>query len=226
MEVAVLPIKSSTVGLQTTAGGAPPLADFFKEFDFPKVGGRAEDEIGVNAVLTARGAQVFYALLKKTDGGDKLKFDYCYVIQGFGPHMNATVSVDLRRVYDDFAAHASGHGLWHALDIRGAVETLKDEKAIQVTMNGGDAKEEEVLDQVANTIAARLFTPELSLTPLPAASQNRLFNLDASAVHKEELKTETWNWVRHDLEDREFCTAVDFRDLNGFGDKLVVRADP
>jgi len=226
MEVAVLPIRSSMIGLQTTATNQQPLSLLFSEFNFARVGGRAEDEIGVNAVLTPIGAHAFTALFKKTQGGSPLKFDYCYTIQGFGPNMNATVSVDMKRVYDYFQASHSGGWGWFSWSIQAVVEKLKDERAIQITMNGGDAKEWEVLNTVADTITTRLFQPELSASPISMASENRLFNFGVNSVHKEELKTEVWNFVRRDLEEREFCTAIDVKDLDGYMNKLVVSTDP
>lgn len=225
VEVAVLPIKSSMIGLQTTAPGEQPLKQLFTEFNFAKVGGRAEDEIGVNAVLTPTGARAFKALLKKGMSGSKLKFDYCYTIQGFGPNMDASVTVDMRRVYDYFeASHTGGWG-WFAWSIKEVVEKLKDERAISIKMNGGDAKEWEILNKVAETITARLFVPELSASPVSPAAVNRLFNFGVGHVHKEELKSETWQLVRRDLENREFCTAVVIKDLEGFEDKLITSAD-
>jgi hypothetical protein len=225
MEVAVLPIKSSMIGLETTAAGKQPLSILFSEFNFARHGGRAEDEIGVNAVLTPIGARAFKALLKKEMAGSPLKFDYCYTIQGFGPNMNASVSVDMRRVYDYFeASHTGGWG-WFAWSIKAVVEKLNDQRAIKITMNGGDAKEWEVLNKVAEQITKRLFVPELQAQPVTPASTNNLFNFGVGGVHKEELKTETWTLVRRDLEDREFCTDVVIKDLDGFQDKLITSAD-
>lgn len=225
MEVAVLPIKSSMIGLQTTVKDQQPLSILFSEFDFAQHGGRAEDEIGVNAVLTSVGARAFKALLKKDMGGSKLKFDYCYTVQGFGPNMNASVSVDMRRIYDYIEGSHSGGWGWFSWSIKTVIETLKDQRAIVITMNGGDAKEWEVLNKVAEQITARLFVPELSATPVSPTSSNRLFNFGVGVVHKEELKNETWTFVRRDLEDREFCTAVVVKDLEGYQDKLITSAD-
>lgn len=225
MEIAVLPIKSSMIGLQTTNTNELPLKALFKEFNFAKVGGRAEDEIGVNAVLTPIGARAFKALLSKGVAGSKLKLDYCYTIQGYGPNMNATISVDMRRVYDYFeGSHTGGWG-WFAWSIKAVVEKLNEEHAITIVMNGGDAKQWEVLDKVAQSITARLFVPALSATPVSPASTNNLFNFGVGIVHKEELKKEIWNYIRRDLEEREFCTAVVVKDLDGYQDKLVVSAD-
>ncbi|MBC7741843.1 MAG: hypothetical protein H7061_06585 [Bdellovibrionaceae bacterium] len=225
MEVAVLPIKSSKIGLQTTIPNEQPLKILFTEFNFAKTGGRAEDEIGVNAVLTPIGARAFKALLSKDMGGGKLKFDYCYTIQGLGPNMDASVSVDMRRVYEYFeGSHTGGWG-WFAWSIKTVVEHLNEQHAINITMNGGDAKQWEVLNTVAATITERLFKPELSASPVSPASTNNVFNFGVGYVKKEELKNETWNFVRRDLEEREFCTAVVVKDLQGHLDQLVTRAD-
>ena len=225
MQVAVLPIKKSMIGIQTTVPNEQPLKTLFTEFNFAKVGGRAEDEIGINAVFTPVGARTFKAMLGKEKAGSHIKFDYCYTIQGYGPNMDASVSVDMRRVYDYFEFNHTGGWGWFAWSIKTIVEKLKDDRAINITMNGGDAKEWEVLNTVAATITERLFKPELSASPVTPASTNNLFNFGAGSIHKEELKNETWNFVRRDLEEREFCTAVVVKDLEGYLDRLVTKAD-
>lgn len=226
VEVAVLPIKSSTIGLQTTATGTAPLIDLFKEFNFAQYGGRAEDEIGVNAVLTGVGAKAFKALLTKSAGSALLKMDYCYKVQGFGPNMDASISVNMKRVYEYFQASHSGGWGWFSWSIQAVVEKLHAERAIQITMNGGDAKEWEYLQKISETITARMFVPELAATPITvAAPSNRLFRFGGGAVRKEELQTETWNWKRTDLEERDFCTAIVIKDLDKYRDRLVISAD-
>lgn len=224
MEVAVLPIKSSKVGLNSNTGN-PALDDFFKEFDFPPVGGRAEDQIGVNATLTGRGAKVFYSQLKNAGGGGMLKFDYCYDFQGFGPSMNASIVAKMQEVYDYFEAHASSGGFWHKADIRRVTEILTNNKSIVITQNGGDATDSEIINRVADEITKMLFTEILSHNGIPAADGNRLWNFGVSSVHRETLTTYTWTWNRRELVEEQFCTAVDLRDLAGFADKLIVSAD-
>ncbi|MEK2646774.1 hypothetical protein [Bdellovibrio sp. BCCA] len=226
VEVAVLPIKSSTIGLQTTAAGAQPLSDLFKEFNFAQHGGRAEDEIGVNSVLTSVGAKAFKALLTKSAGSALLKMDYCYKVQGFGPNMDASIRVNMKRVYEYFQASHSGGWGWFSWSIQSVVEKLHAERAIEITMNGGDAKEWEYLQKISETITARMFVPELAATPVTAtAPSNRLFHFGGGSVRKEELQTETWNWKRTDLEERDFCTAVVIKDLDKYRDRLVISAD-
>lgn len=225
MEVAVLPIKSSIIGLTSTAREGGPLKTIFTEFNFSKVGGRAEDEIGINAVLTATGARAFKALLSGDQAGSLIKFDYCYNIQGYGPNMNARVTVDMKHVYDFMEAKASLGWFWNVKTIRAVTETLHENHDISITMNGGDAKQWEVLEKVAESITTRLFTPELKTSDAPQASTNAFFNFKASSIKKEEIKKETWDFVRRDLVEREFCTAVVIKDLQPYLSKLVTSAD-
>jgi hypothetical protein len=225
IKVAVLPVKSSVIGLSTTDPSKAPLGVLFKEFNFSKVGGRAEDEIGINAVLTPVGAKAFKALLTKAPGGSAMKFDYCYTVQGLGPNMDAEIIVDMRRVYDYFEVNSSGGWGWFSASIRKVVETLNQQNAIRVKMHGGDAKMWDYLQLVSETITKRLFTPELTATPGTVAQGNRIFNFGATSVHKEELKEETWKWDRQDIVDREFCTAVTVKDLDKYRSQLVISAD-
>lgn len=225
MKVAVLPVMSSAVGLTTTDPSQKPLSSLFKEFNFSKVGGRAEDEIGINAVLTPIGAKAFTALLTKAAGGSAFKADYCYTVQGLGPNMNARITVDMKRVYDYFEFNHSGGWGWFSWNIRTVVEKLVQDNTINIQMLGGDAQMWEYINKITETITARLFKPELSASPIPTASGNRLFNFGGGWVHKEELKNEVWTWDRKDIVTREFCTAITLKDLDQHRSKLIINAD-
>lgn len=202
-----------------------PLKALFTEFNFAKTGGRAEDEIGINAVLTPVGARAFKALLTGDKAGSLIKFDYCYTIQGYGPNMDATVKVNMRRVYDYFEAKASFGWFWNVLTIREVIEKLSDTRDVVIKMNGGDATQWEVLNKIAQQVTARLFVPELAASPVPVASANNFLRFNVGGVNKTELKEETWTLIRRDLENREFCTAVVVKDLQPHLDKLVTNAD-
>lgn len=226
MEVAVLPIKSSVIGLTSTDKNSTPLSALFTEYNFAKAGGRAEDEIGVNAVLTASGARAFKAVLGKESGGQLLKMDYCYVVQGFGPSMNAMISINMKRVYEYFEANHSGGWGWFSWQIHAVTEKLFAEKSIVISKHGGDAKDWEYLIKISEAITARLFTPELSSTPSsPVAGGNRLFRFGVSSVKKEELQSENWVWNRTDLEDREYCTSIAIKDLEPYRNLVITDAD-
>jgi hypothetical protein len=226
MKVAVLPIKSSTIGLQTTRKDSPPLAKLFEEFNFAKAGGRAEDEIGINAVMTGIGAKAFKALLLNSPGGSYLKFDYCYVIQGLGPNMDAKIDVKMDRVYEAFAGeHSGGYG-WFSWNIKAMVEKLNEHHDIHIEMNGGDAKEWEYLQAISEAITQRLFKPELSVggNVVGEADSNRPFRFTGGYKKQSEYHSENWTWVRRDLVEREFCTDVTLKDLAPYLKQLVVNA--
>lgn len=225
-EVAVLPIKSSTIGLQTTDPTKIPLSTIFKEFNFSKVGGVVESQIGVNAILTDTGARVLKSLLKKESGSQLIKFDYCYNVQGYGPNMNASIKINMKRVYEYFENSHSGGWGWFSWQIKSIIEKLHQDNHIAITMNGGDATKWEVLEKVANSIVSRLFSnPELQSNQVHIAGGNRLFTLGVGSVKKEELKEEVWNFIRRDLETREFCTAVSVNELYPFIDQIVTEAE-
>lgn len=226
MQVAVLPIRSSSIGLQTTVANQAPLLGLFTEFNFARHGGRAEDEIGVNAVLTGIGAKAFKALLTKSGGSALLKMDYCYKVQGYGPNMDAKITANMRRVYDYFELSHSGGWGWFSWSIQSVVEKLVAERSIIIEMNGGDAKDWEYIRTISETLTERLFVPELSATPVTvAAPSNRLFRFGGGSVHKEELQVETWTWKRRDLVARDFCTNILIKDLEPYRDRLVISAD-
>ncbi|WP_413290549.1 hypothetical protein [Bdellovibrio sp. HCB337] len=226
IEVAVLPVMSSSVGLQTTATNQQPLSGLFTEFNFALHGGRAEDEIGVNAVLTGTGAKAFKALLTKSSSSALLKMDYCYKVQGYGPNMDAKITAKMDRVYEYFQTSHSGGWGWFSWSIQAVVEKLVAERSIIIEMNGGDAKDWEYIRTISETLTARLFVPELSATPITvAAPANRLFRFGGGYVRKEELQTETWTWKRRDLVERDFCTNIMIKDLEPYRDRLVISAD-
>ena len=225
-EVAVLPIVSSSVGLKSTASGGEALKDLFKEFNFPPLGGRAEDEIGINAVLTPIGAKAFRALLQGDVYGSKLKVDYCFKTQGYGPNMDANIQAKMDRIYNYFEGSHSGGWGFFSWEIKYAIEKLIQNNDIKITVNGGDAKDWEMVNAVAAEITRRLFTPELSASPAVNANGGQgLFRFGGAGIKKEELKTENWTWTRRDLIEREFCPAVVIKDLSPYLNKLVVDAD-
>lgn len=226
VEIAVIPIKSSSIGLQTTKKNAPPLGILFDEFNFAQTGGRPEDDIGVNAVLTKTGATAFYAMLKDLEGGSPLKMDYCYKFDGLGPNMDAKVHVKMRRVYDYFEANSSGGYWWFSYNIRKVVETLHKNGEITIEMNGGDAKEWEYINEIAREITARLFKPELSAdTNIGNANSNFPFRFNVGSITKIEQAVETWTWKRRDLVEREFCTSINIKDLGPYRSKLITVAN-
>jgi hypothetical protein len=226
--VAVLPVKESIVGLDTTLGaGATPLPSLFSEFNFARKAGRAEDEVGINAVLTRTGARALKASILK-EAGANLKWDLCYKVEGLGPAMDGRIQISMSRVYEHFAAQASvGKWFWRAT-IRTEIEKLIKSNHISWEINGGDAKDEDYIREVVNQVVTRLFTPELSMSP--SAQQSPWsrwtpFSFGGSYTYKKEEAAETWTIKRRVLVEREFCSALAIKDLAPFKDNVVIDAD-
>jgi len=221
--IAVLPVQASTVGITSTKEGTP-ASRLFEEFHFAQKAGRAEDEVGVNAVMTGIGAKVFKAAI---DNPQLMKVDYCYKVQGLGPNMEGRIYVKWDKVYDYFQASASFGGFWSKKSISVEVEKLRQKNLVDISLDGGTATEMEKLYELTNTIIARLFVPELKMQPGSGDGGGgwSFSRFSAKIVHKEELKEETWTIRKRDLIDREFCSDMALKDLTPFKDKIVKDAE-
>ncbi|MGZ3711437.1 MAG: hypothetical protein ACXVBE_06755 [Bdellovibrionota bacterium] len=224
--IAVVPVQAATVGITTTQPGAQPLGALFKEFNFAKMAGRAEDEVGVNAVMTGIGAKVFKAAI---DTPQLFKMDYCYKVQGLGPNFDASIHVDFARVYDHFEANASGGSWFTSWSIHTEVEKLRQQGVVRIQINGGDAKMDEYVQKVAEKIVERIFKPELSASPGSGGgnggSSFSFSRFSLSVTHKEELKQEDWSYTKRELVEREFCANMSIKDIKPVKDQLVRDAD-
>lgn len=227
-QISVLPVAASMVGLNPSSQqgqSAGALSKFFSEFDFAPEGGLAEDDVGVNAVLTPIGAKVFKASI---DNPQLIKFDYCYKTQGLGPDEKATISVDMQRVYTDFQAHASVGGWFWSAQINTEIESLRQQNAIVIDIQGGDATMEEYVRSVADEIVQRLFTVELPDTPVAGSGDNGMWGFDRVQLNYtniSELKQETWTYDKQDLTLREFCLDLGLGALGPYKGQVVKDAD-
>ena len=196
----------------------------FEEFQFAQRAGRAEDEVGVNAVMTGIGAKVFKAAL---DNPQLIKMDYCYKVTGLGPNMVGKIHVKWDKVYEHFRANYSGGGWYFRSSISVEVEKLKLDNLVWISLDGGDATEWEKMRELTNTIIARLFVPELSNTPGNGGGGGgwSFSRVKLGYTRREELKEETWHIRKRDLIDREFCSNMAAKDLSQYKDKIVRDAD-
>jgi hypothetical protein len=227
--VAVLPLMQSMVNLTSTAQNqegrpaAAPLGRLFEEFNFAQRGGLAEQEVGVNAILTGIGARVMKAQL---DTPAALKIDYCYKIQGLGPNFDASIHINWERVYFNFQTRASFGGFWARKEIAAEIERLRQEGHIRIDVNGGDAKDEEYVQALAERIATRLFVASLSDQPTSGDGQGWSFSsFQLKVTDRRELKTETYNLTRRELVTREFCTPLMLSEIRAHRAELIRNAD-
>jgi hypothetical protein len=222
--IAVLPVQASTIGLTSTKTGETPASRLFDEFHFSQKAGVAESEIGVNAVMTGVGAKVFKAAL---DNPQLMKVDYCYKVTGLGPNMKGKIYVKWDRVYDYFHSSYSAGGWFFRKSISVDVEKLKQQNLVRIELDGGNATEWEKLQELTNTIIARLFVPDLKAEPGSGGGGGgwSFSRFSLRVVHKEELKEESWTIQKRDIIDREFCSDMAVKDLTSYKDKIVKDAD-
>lgn len=225
--VAVLPIRESVVTLNSSAGQTP-LKPLFSEFNFAAKGGRAEDEIGINAVLTGIGAKIFKASLL-AEVGAALKYDMCYKVQGLGPAMDGKISVRMDRVYDHFKASASAGYFWWRASINTEIEKLHKSKAISWEINGGDAKDEDYLREATRVIVERMFKPEIAMGPSSGSAtvwdRATPFTFGASYTRREEHDIEQWSVKKRSLTENEYCLPLTIKDIQDHRNQCVVNAD-
>lgn len=224
--VAVLSVKESTINLTSTAG-ATPLKALFSEFNFSAKGGRAEDEIGINALLTKTGARLFKASLLG-EVGAAMKYDMCYKVQGLGPSMDGEIWVNMSRVYDHFKASASAGAFWWRASINTEIEKLVKSKSVRWVINGGDGKDEDYIREATRQIVERMFKPELTMAPSGSTSiwdVSTPFSFGGSYTRKEEHDEEHWVITKRTLEEREFCVPLTIKDIQDHKNQCVVNAD-
>lgn len=225
--VAVLPIRESIVTLNSTTGQTP-LKPLFSEFNFAAKGGRAEDEIGINAILTGIGAKLFKASLL-AEVGAALKYDMCYKVQGLGPAMDGKIFVRMDRVYDHFKASASGGFLWWRASINTEIEKLWKSKAVNWEINGGDAKDEDYIREATRMIVERMFKPEIAMGPSSGSStvwdRATPFTFGGTYTRREEHDVETWTVKKRSLVENEYCLPLTIKDIQDYRNQCVVNAD-
>lgn len=211
--VAVLPVQSSMVGIQSESE-TTPLSRLFSELNFARVGGRAEDEIGVTSILTGLGAKV---LLKAVETPNFFTFNYCYKVVGLGPSFDAKIHVKWDKVYDHFRASVSTGRWWWKANITHEVEKLRQSNLVSWEINGGDATDEEYVKMITAEIVKRLFVNELQYVPAGQTSRDSgwgFLRLNFAHTRREEHKEETWLLKKRLNIHNEHCTAVSLRGVN------------
>ncbi|MBC7397427.1 MAG: hypothetical protein H7333_08285 [Bdellovibrionales bacterium] len=223
-KVAVLPLMSSTISLHGTKSGEAPLSRLFDEFNFSQQGGMAEDDIGVNALMTGLGAKTFRSAIQNNS---LMKVDYCFKFQGLGPNFKADINMDYQKVYDAFQAHFSGGGWFTKASINAEVEKLRESEIIHIKTDGGTAVEKDYVSKIADKIAARLFVAELDTKSVGTADIGgwSFTKFTFNNTHREQLGFAKWSIEARDLVEREFCIPVNLSGLKPFYGEVVKNAD-
>ena len=218
--VAIIPVKESTLGLESNKPGAP-FSKLFDEMSISRIGGHLEDEIGFMSTLTGIGAKVFKEAVKKPDS---LKIQYCYTFDGAGPDMDAKITVNWQRVYDHYRSSFTVGRWWRKATITREVEKLRQSGHVKWEINGGTADDQEYVKEVAEQIVKRLFVPILQYVPAGQTKEARgwsFMSFNHSSTHRSEHKEEVWEMSRRQLVERERCLPVNVRDVKNYYTDLV-----
>jgi hypothetical protein len=220
-KVAVLPVMSSTINVKKNDSGAVPLAELFRQLNYSKTGGLMESEIGVNSTLTYVGSKVLTATI---DTGSIFNMDYCYMIQGLGPNFDATIYVNMSRVYNHFKAEFRSGSFFHRAQITAEVEKLIKDKKVDVIINGGETKDRDYVYALTERIVARVFVPELKMVPTNSGDGGSGWNFSRysfSTTHKHEDDTERWTFKGRENQRATFCTNIGLEDVRTHKNALV-----
>lgn len=224
--LATLPIGESymTVGNRrdgTPGGGG---SEYFKSWDLPPNGGVLESEVGGNAFLTGFGAKMMTKAIRDTSTPWAL--NYCFVVDGVTPMMDAEVTIDYQRVYSHFRASLSAGWGWFGSTVQTETQKLTENGAINIKLHG-DTKFEDVVMQMARDLAKDYMTPKLSLDGSPASGDImdktpfRMIRFGFNHQSVEERHTVTLNIRKQaDIKDSR-CISAPFRELAPFADKVI-----
>lgn len=217
--LAVIPVKESTLGINSSKEGSP-FGALIDEYSLSPYSGHAEDEIGFMGTLTGIGAKVFKEAVKKPDS---FKINYCYSFDGAGPDMDAFIRVKWKRVYDHYRSTFSAGGWFRRVKITREVEKLRQKGDVYWEVNGGTADDNFYVKQIAEKIVERLFKPELQYVPASQTAPKgwSFMRFGHSSTHRSEHKEETWRMSRRELVERQRCLPVNVRDVKDHYNDLV-----
>jgi hypothetical protein len=225
-KVALLPVVSSTINIKNNGTGAVPLTSLFKELNYStKAAGTMESEIGLNSELTYLGSKIFTAAI---DTGTVYNLDYCYLVQGLGPNMDAKIYVNMKRVYDYFRTSWSTGSIFRRIEITAEVEKLIKEKTISVEINGGEAKDRDYIWALTDKIVSRIFVPEIKAGSANEGGGGGGFSISRYSLnysHKVEQDSETWFFKGRENKRSEFCNNIGVEDVRTYKNQLVQYID-
>ncbi len=219
--VAVLPVLASTL----SAGDPTKFLSIFKGIDLPPFGGLPDTDVGFSCELTVFGVNLIMAQI---EAGTSKGLHACYKFEGLGPNMDARIYIHWQQIYDYLRASASGTYYWFHADIQRVTEEMHTKGLVEITIDGGSAKEQDYIMKIADQMIEKFFKADLAASPTQAGSNifsNTPFTLSVNSVHKEDIKDFNGRWVIRDLTQREICVDMSLHDVAPYAKTKVINAD-
>lgn len=195
------------------------LSSFFKSIYIPPSAGVAETQVGVNAVLTRDGAEVFRAAISNPQ---LMNMFLCYQVYGALPTMQAHVKMHYDKIYEYFSASAKGGWLWWGWSMNSVTEKLIEERAIEITITGGDAKLDDYIRLYSEELVKTYLVPKLTNAPNGSSyAPSGLILYGFNNSKKEERSTVEWNFTKQQFITDDRCVAIPLADLEQFKDLII-----
>ncbi len=224
--VAVLPVRSSTIELNSTSASGAPLAKFFEEFNLSRRGGQADSDIAVNASLNGIGARLFTSQLKNPAF---MKFDYCYQSLGLSPLFKGIVHLNWKTVYETLKATYSTGGFFTKREVSVTLQKLIRDGALQIQIDAApdsEAKYEEFTMKVANMLMERMFKNELPMNaPGSEGSGWSFFRISLDYGRTEVSEDITITFLRREQKVFEACVPISIGGIKDHFNDVVRTAD-
>lgn len=221
--LAPLPVGESYMTIGTARDGTPSEAGkkLFESWDLPFRGGVLETEVGGNVYLSGLGAILMTNAIKNPS---MVQLNSCYTVDGVTPFMDATVTVDYKRVFDHTKKKFGVGWGWFGASISKEVQKLVETGAMTIELHG-DTKFEEVVMEMARQIAADYMKPDLSLGTADVSDSGKVpfkhMRFGWGSVHIEERHHATLN-IRKQANITDIrCIAAPFRGLTPYAARII-----
>ncbi len=223
----VIPFGASFVSIGNSKTGAPQLwSKLIVGADLPPNAGVAETEVGVNMLLTELGAKVFKASIEKSPD---YNIQLCFKIDGVTPYMDASITMDYKRVYEYFQASASGGYLWWQVSVAAVVEKLREDGTITIKLTNTDAKMEDIVMELTRDLMKTWFTPTLSASPGASNPEGlapgRFVSFSFNSTYKEERKTVSFRFQKSVAIQDDRCVNLAMKGLSKYASSIITSAD-
>ena len=209
-KMSVLPVTKSFLSFMQNEDGERVLKHIFDEVAIAPYAGRAEDSFSLSASLSPIGGKMIAQQLLNSGMAGELK--YCYEVTGVTPVFHAKIRMDFDKVYTHFVASSRGRWGWFKWNVRHEVEKLVSSKNIEITINGGDATQNDYIMEITERLMKDFFVEQTQNRR--AGSSGRTFSV--SYIRIEEHRELKYELKQRKIVDREYCIGLGMDGIKQF----------
>jgi len=195
-----------------------------ESLDIPPHAGVAETQVGVNMLLSEKGARFSQAMIK---GSQPYNLALCFEVYGALPTMHAEVTMNYKQIYNYFQTSASFGYLWWGVSITSVTELLIRDGHIKIKILGGDAKFEDYVKSISAELAKTYLVPVLQAGPVPTGYEllRSTIQLGFNNVYKEERSIATFTYDKQEFITDERCVNLPMANVREYADQIIQLVD-